>query len=98
MDFGIFVAIFGRPWLGAFQAPAAGVLVWLVMNNVIAPLGRGRPEPVGTPAFWAVLVGHVFFVGLPLVWGTRHFAPAVTDLRQPSSDAGDPSRSLASVD
>lgn len=137
IGFGIFVALFGRPLLGVFQAPAAGALglaafrggfrtavlgtvlhfgiaiawtglftllyrrwsglrrslerptgvavasagagvfVWLVMNNVIAPLGRGRPEPFGTPTFWAVLVAHTFFVGLPLVWGTRRFAPRV---------------------
>lgn len=139
IGFGIFVAMFGRPLLGVFQAPAAGVLglaafrggirtaalgtvlhfliavvwalvfaffydrwpalrrtvarvsglalasavvgvvVWLVMNNVVAPLGRGRPEPFGTRLFWGVLVGHVFFVGLPLVWGTRRFAPHVAD-------------------
>ena len=54
---------------------AAGALVWVVMNNVVASLGRGRPEPFGTRVFWAVLVGHVFFVGVPLVWGTRRLAP-----------------------
>ena len=54
---------------------AAGVIIWLVMNNVLAPLGRGRPEPFGTNVFWAVLVGHVIFVGIPLVWATRNFAP-----------------------
>jgi hypothetical protein len=138
IGFGIFVAWLGRPLLGVFQAPAAGVLglaafrggistaalgtllhfviavawalmfallyrrspavrravartpglavasaaagalVWLVMNNVVAPLGRGRPEPFGTPVFWAVLLGHAAFVGLPLVWGTHHFAPRET--------------------
>ena len=136
IGFGIFVAALGRPLLGVFQAPAAGVLgpaafrgglataalgtvlhfvialawaavyagayrhgaglrrasarvsglaltsaaagavVWVVMNNVVAPLGRGRPEPFGTRVFWAVLVAHIFFVGLPLVWGTRRFAPS----------------------
>lgn len=136
IGFGIFVAALGRPALGVFQAPAAGVLgpaafrgglataflgtalhfaiaiawatafaalyaatpalrravarpagfliasaaagalVWLVMNGVVAPLGRGRPEPFGTAIFWAVLVAHVFFVGVPLVWATRRHAPA----------------------
>ena len=52
-----------------------GSVVWIVMNNVVAPLGRGRAEPFGTAVFWAVLVGHVFFVGIPLAWGTRRFAP-----------------------
>ena len=137
IGFGIFVALLGRPLLGVFQAPAAGLLglaafrggfrtaalgtalhfviaiawtvlftllyrrspslrrmlehptgvafasagagivVWLVMNNVVAPLGRGRPEPFGTGTFWGVLVAHMFFVGLPLVWGTHRFAPRV---------------------
>ena len=135
IGFGIFVAAFGRPWLGALQAPAAGVLgpaafrggaptaalgialhflialgwtalvallyrqwpglrraaatglglalvgavagagIWLVMNHVLAPLGRGRPEPAGSPLWWAVLVGHMSFVGLPMVWGLRRYAP-----------------------
>lgn len=143
IGFGIFVAALGRPVLGVFQAPAAGILgpaafrgglqtaalgtllhftigigwagafallfanshavgqatsrpaglflistlagsiIWMVMNNIVAALGRGRPEPFGTPTFWAVLVAHCFFVGLPLVWCTRRFAPHVShqDLR-----------------
>ena len=135
IGFGIFVAAVGRPWLGALQAPAAGVLgpvafrggaptavlgialhflialgwtalyallfhrcaglrrvvarplgllavsvvvgalVWLVMNEILAPLGRGRPEATGSRLWWAVLAGHLVFVGLPLVWGLRRYAP-----------------------
>ena len=59
----------------AIVSAVAGSLIWVVMNNVIAPLSRARAEPFGTSVFWTVLIGHIVLVGVPLVWGTRRFAP-----------------------
>jgi hypothetical protein len=60
-------------------ATLAGVGVWLVMNNVVLALGRGRPYSTDSWLFWTILLLHIPFVGVPLVWGTRRYAPLVAD-------------------
>ena len=59
----------------ALLATAAGIIVWLVMNEVVMSLSRARPYPTGGGLWWALLALHIPFVGLPLVWGVRAFAP-----------------------
>jgi hypothetical protein len=56
-------------------AALAGIGVWLVMNNIVLTFSRGRPYSIDSWLFWAILLLHVPFVGVPLVWGTRRFAP-----------------------
>lgn len=46
---------------------AVGVVVWLAMNLVIVPLSRATPTPLFTPAWFILLIGHPFVVGLPIV-------------------------------
>jgi len=52
---------------GVFAAAAVyGPLVWMVMSLAVIPLLTGR-RPSITARWWAQLVGHVFFVALPIV-------------------------------
>ena len=44
-----------------------GPCVWLVMSLVLIPLLRHLP-PALTVRWWIQLVGHVPFVGVPIVW------------------------------
>lgn len=61
---------------GAISVGAVtGVVVWVVMNNVVLALSRGRPYPLDSGLFWTILALHIPFVGVPLVWGTRRWAP-----------------------
>ena len=46
-----------------------GPCVWLVMSLIVIPLLVQRP-PAITYRWWVQLIGHVPFVGLPIVWGT----------------------------
>lgn len=43
-----------------------GPFIWLVMSLGVIPLLVHRP-PAITPRWWVQLVGHVVFVGLPIV-------------------------------
>jgi hypothetical protein len=51
----------------------AGVFVWLFMNYIVIGASRIRPYSARGTLFWTVLLAHIPFVGLPLVWGTRRF-------------------------
>ncbi|SRR6266852_3402619 len=63
------------PWVRALMASRYGVLkvaalfgpmVWLTMSLAVIPLLVHRPPMIGVR--WCIqLVGHVFFVGLPIV-------------------------------
>ena len=46
-----------------------GPCVWLAMSLIVIPLLVQRP-PAITYRWWVQLIGHVPFVGLPIVWGT----------------------------
>ena len=56
-------------WWGATAtAIGFGFLIWLTMDLVVLPvLGGGRHTPVASRAFWILLAGHPWFVGLPIV-------------------------------
>jgi uncharacterized membrane protein YagU involved in acid resistance len=43
-----------------------GPLIWMVMSLVVIPLLVHRPPSI-TGRWWIQLIGHVFFVGLPIV-------------------------------
>ena len=52
---------------GVFAAAAVyGPLVWMVMSLAVIPLLTGRPPAINA-RWWVQLVGHVFFVALPIV-------------------------------
>ena len=54
-----------------------GPMVWVIMSLAVIPLLVHRPPVIGV-RWWIQLVGHVFFVGLPIVatvrTGTRESA------------------------
>lgn len=63
------------PWLRSLvQSPLGplkvasvyGPFIWLVMSLVVIPLLVHRP-PIFRPRWWVQLIGHIFFVGLPIV-------------------------------
>lgn len=47
-----------------------GPFVWLVMSLVVIPLLVKRPPNI-TVRWWVQLIGHIFFVGLPIVASIR---------------------------
>jgi hypothetical protein len=51
------------PWTFAI---IYGPFIWLVMSFGLIPLLVHRP-PAITPRWWVQLVGHIIFVGLPIV-------------------------------
>jgi hypothetical protein len=53
-----------------------GPFVWLVMSLVVIPLLVHRPPNI-TIRWWIQLIGHVFFVGLPIVASERDAHVAV---------------------
>ena len=68
-----------RPWLRALVASRYGTLkvaalfgpmVWMTMSLAVIPLLVHRPPMIGV-RWWIQLVGHVFFVGLPIVATVR---------------------------
>jgi hypothetical protein len=53
--------------LGPLKVAAIyGPFIWLVMSLVVIPLLVHRP-PVIRPRWWVQLIGHIFFVGWPIV-------------------------------
>jgi ascorbate-specific PTS system EIIC-type component UlaA len=60
-----------------------GPFVWLVMSVVIVPLSNARPTPPFSGIWWAILVGHVFAVGWPIVFTLRP-ARLAAPVRTPS--------------
>ena len=52
---------------GVFKVAAVyGPLIWMVMSLAVIPLLVHRP-PTITVRWWIQLIGHAFFVGLPIV-------------------------------
>ena len=47
-------------------ASVYGPMIWIVMSLVVIPLFVHRP-PTITPSWWVQLIGHMVFVGLPIV-------------------------------
>src|SRR3954465_9543579 len=48
-------------------AAVYGPLIWIVMSFAIVPLLTHRPPAVNI-RWWIQLIGHIPFVGLPIVW------------------------------
>ena len=51
-------------------ASVYGPAIWLVMSLAVIPFLVRRP-PVINGRWWVQLIGHMPFVGLPIVWGIR---------------------------
>lgn len=73
----LLVLLMRSAWLRGVLASPGGVfkvavvwgpLIWIVMSLVMIPLFTGAATPV-TVRWFIQLVGHVFFVGLPMAWG-----------------------------
>src|SRR6516162_4098057 len=60
---------------GVFAVAAVyGPCIWLVMSLLVIPFFTGKP-PSFTYRWWIQIAGHIFFVGLPIVWtASRPFA------------------------
>jgi hypothetical protein len=52
-------------------ASVYGPFVWLVMSLAVIPILTERP-PAITVRWWVQLIGHIPFVGLPIVAATGH--------------------------
>jgi hypothetical protein len=64
-----------RSRYGALKvASVYGPFIWLVMSLVVIPLFLHRP-PIIRPRWWVQLIGHIPFVGLPIVWSIGKGAP-----------------------
>ena len=48
-----------------------GPFIWLVMSLVVIPLLVHRPPSIGV-RWWIQLIGHIPFVGIPIVGSTRY--------------------------
>jgi len=57
----------------AMVAAVYGPLVWATMSLAVIPVLLWRP-PTFTLRWLYQLIGHFPFVGLPIVWGTRHWS------------------------
>lgn len=47
-----------------------GPFIWLTMSGLVIPMLTGRALTI-TPRWFVQMLGHVVFVGLPIVWGAR---------------------------
>ena len=61
-------AIIDSPYGTLKVATVLGPMIWLVMSLLVIPTLTHR-LPAFTPAYFEMLVGHIVFVGLPMVWG-----------------------------
>ncbi|MDQ2664456.1 MAG: hypothetical protein M3Z05_00420 [Gemmatimonadota bacterium] len=61
-------AVIDSPYGILKVAAVLGPVIWLVMSLVVIPTMTHR-LPAFTPAYFEMLVGHIFFVGIPMVWG-----------------------------
>lgn len=58
-----FVETSGRAMIAGL---IAGMIVWLLMNRVVVPLSAATTMPLSSKFWLMQLIGHGFFVGLPL--------------------------------
>jgi hypothetical protein len=61
-------AIIDSPYGVLKVASVLGPMIWLVMSLLVIPTMTHR-LPAFTPAYFEMLIGHIFFVGVPMVWG-----------------------------
>lgn len=55
-------------------AAVYGPFIWIVMSAVVIPLLVHKPLVI-TGRWWIQLLGHIVFVGVPIVWGIGRAAP-----------------------
>jgi hypothetical protein len=67
-------------------AAVFGPLVWMTMSLVVIPSLTGRP-PAITYKWWVQLFGHVPFVAVPIVVGTRITPSSLASQDEPGRDA-----------
>jgi hypothetical protein len=60
-------------------ASVYGPFIWMVMSLLVIPLLLHRP-PMITARWWVQLIGHVVFVGLPIVSSIGKSAPISAEL------------------
>jgi hypothetical protein len=60
-------------------ASVYGPFVWMVMSLLVIPLLVHRP-PMITARWWVQLIGHIVFVGLPIVSSIGKSAPISAEL------------------
>src|SRR5262249_36337742 len=67
-----------RPLRDAFVPAglAFGVAVYFFMNYVVIPLSAIPPSPFSLPLFVNGVVGHAFFVGLPIAYYAHRHLPS----------------------
>lgn len=72
-----------RSRFGVLKAASLyGPFIWMVMSLVVIPLLLQRP-PAITARWWIQLIGHIPFVGLPIVWSIgKSRPPALSGHRQ----------------
>jgi hypothetical protein len=73
----VFLFLFSRSsWIRAQVASRNGVIkvasvygpfIWMAMSLIVIPLLVHRPPSI-TTRWWIQLIGHIPFVGLPIVW------------------------------
>lgn len=56
--------------------PLYGAIAYCVMNWAVVPLSAAGAKGGFPDIKWVEFVGHLFLVGLPVVWAVREFAPA----------------------
>ena len=61
-------AVIDSPFGALKVASVLGPMIWLTMSLVVIPTMTHR-MPAFTPAYFGMLVGHIVFVGLPMVLG-----------------------------
>jgi len=61
-------AIIDSPYGMLKVAAVLGPMIWLVMSLLVIPTMTHR-MPAFSAAYFEMLVGHIFFVGLPMVYG-----------------------------
>lgn len=76
----VFLFLFTRSsWIRGAVASRYGVIkvasvygpfIWMAMSLIVIPLLVHRPPSI-TARWWVQLIGHIPFVGLPIVWSIR---------------------------
>jgi hypothetical protein len=57
---------------GAFTVAAAyGPMIWIIMSVLVIPTVAHRPPNPITYRWWVQFFGHIFFVGMPIVYSFR---------------------------
>jgi hypothetical protein len=71
--------VLGSPYGEWKVASVYGPFVWMVMSLLVIPLLVHRP-PMITARWWVQLIGHIVFVGLPIVSSIGKSAPISAEL------------------